>query len=195
MQTNFVALMTAQLDPTHVVPHRMFIPGTKLVPVTVSVKEAPPAAAELGLRRAITGAGGATVKVAGADVPWFVVTVTLVVPAVATRLAGTCAASVPPAMRVVASGVAPKLTTEAEVKFWPTTLIANAAAPAVTLLGVTLVMAGSAGLMVKARPDEVPLLVTTVMLTEPGLAIRLAGTAAKSAVELTKVVVSAVEFQ
>jgi hypothetical protein len=98
-------------------------------------------------------------------------------------------------MRVVASGVAPKLTTEAEVKFWPTTLIANAAAPAVTLLGVTLVMAGSAGLMVKARPDEVPLLVTTVMLTEPGLAIRLAGTAAKSAVELTKVVVSAVVFQ
>src|SRR5580658_176775 len=41
-------------------------------------------------------------------------------------------------------------------------------------------------------PADVPLVVVTVTLTPPGLAIRLAGTAAVSSTELTNAVVSAV---
>ena len=56
------------------------------VPFTVSVKAAPPAFAELGLSEVITGE---MVKVALFEVTLLSVTVTVAVPAVAMRVAGT----------------------------------------------------------------------------------------------------------
>jgi hypothetical protein len=57
----------------------------------VRVNAAPPAVAETELRPLITGGAGLMVKVAGADVPSAVVTVTLPVPEFTIRLAGTAA--------------------------------------------------------------------------------------------------------
>jgi hypothetical protein len=76
-----------------VVPHCTFAPETKFVPLIVRVKAAPPAVAELGLRLVMVGGGRLMVNVAPADVPPVVVTVTLAVPIVAIRLAGTLAVS------------------------------------------------------------------------------------------------------
>jgi hypothetical protein len=76
-----------------VVPHCAVAPEMKLVPLIVSVKAGPPAFAELGFRFVIVGGSGMMVNVAPADVPPAVVTVTLAVPALAIRLAGTLALS------------------------------------------------------------------------------------------------------
>jgi hypothetical protein len=59
------------------------------------------------------------VKVSGDDVPPAVVTVTLAVPEVATRLAGTDAKSTELPTKVVTSGVAPQLMVAVEVKYVP----------------------------------------------------------------------------
>jgi hypothetical protein len=63
----------------------------KLVPAMVSVKAAPPAMADVGLRLVRVGIGGLMVRVAPEEVPPAVVTVTLAVPVAAIRLAGTAA--------------------------------------------------------------------------------------------------------
>ena len=63
------------------------------MPLTVKVKAAPPAVAEEGDKLPIVGANALTVNVAPEDVPAEVVTVTVAVPAVAIRLAGTAAVS------------------------------------------------------------------------------------------------------
>ena len=63
------------------------------MPLTVSLKAAPPAVAELGLKLVMVGGGGMIVNVDPFEVPAVVVTVMLAVPAVAIRLAGTAAVS------------------------------------------------------------------------------------------------------
>ena len=73
----------------------------KLVPLTVSVNCALPAATELGLRLVITGVVGATMKENGADVPPAVVTVSLTGPGVVIKLAGTTAERVALCKKVV----------------------------------------------------------------------------------------------
>lgn len=84
----------------------------------VIVKVALPAATEFGLRLVITGGGCEMVKVNGADAPPAVVTVTLTLPAVATRLAGIITGNAPPTRGAV-RGVAPKFATIDEVKLVP----------------------------------------------------------------------------
>lgn len=59
--------------------------------MTVSVKLPLPCMTEVELRLVIVGAGCKIVKVAAEELPPAVVTVTLAVPAVAIRLAGTTA--------------------------------------------------------------------------------------------------------
>ena len=74
-------------------PHFAVVAGVKYAPLMVSVNAAPPAAAKLGFRPLIAGGAGLMVKVAGAEVPFAMVTVTLPVPANSIRLAGTAAVS------------------------------------------------------------------------------------------------------
>ena len=75
--------------PTQVDPQIVSIPETKLVPLTVSRKDALPAGTEAGLTLVIVGGGCDTVKLTGADVPPMVVTVKLTLPGVVIRFAGT----------------------------------------------------------------------------------------------------------
>jgi len=96
----------------------------------VSVNCALPVAIEAGLRLVMMGDGGSMVKVAGADVPPAEVTVTLALPAVATRLAGTAAERMAPWMTVVTSGVPFQLTFAGELKLEPTTVSEKAPWPA-----------------------------------------------------------------
>ena len=72
---------------------------------------APPAVAEVGDRLAMTGAAAAPmVNVAACEVPADSDTVTLAVPAVEIRLAGTAAVSCPEFTKVVVSAVLPQFT-------------------------------------------------------------------------------------
>jgi hypothetical protein len=74
-----------------VLPHLTVAPDVKFAPPMVSVKAAPPAVAEFGLRLEIVGAGRLTVKVEGPEFPLAVDTVMPVVPEVAISAAGTIA--------------------------------------------------------------------------------------------------------
>lgn len=64
---------------------------SKFVPLTVSVKAAPPTVAEVGLVPEIVGEAACTVKLLVELVPAVVVTAMLIVPVEAIRFAGTAA--------------------------------------------------------------------------------------------------------
>jgi hypothetical protein len=173
-------------------PNVTVAPVRKPVPFTVRVKADPPTVAELGLRLVIVGRG-LIVNVAPIDVPPVVFTVTLTVPAVVIRLAGTAAVSFVALTKVVVRAVDPHPTVAPVTKFVPLTVSVKAAPPAVAELGLKLVMVGRvAGLIVNVNPAEVAPADVTVTLAVPAVAIRLAGTAAVSLVVLTNVVTSAV---
>ena len=163
-----------------VVPHFAVVPETKFVPLIVSVKAAPPAFAELGLKLVIVGGGGIMVNVAPAEVPIIVVTVTLAVPGVTIRLAGTAAVSMVELTYVVATAVPFHFTFAPEPKLVPLIVRVKAAPPAFAELGLRLVMVGGGRVMVNVAPADVPPVVVTVTLVVPIAAIRLAGTAAVS---------------
>jgi len=74
-------------------------------------------------------------------------------------------------------------------KFDPETVTGVPTAPEVALRAVST---GAELAMVKVAPEDVPAESFTVIVAEPAVAIRFAGTAAVSCVELTKVVVRAV---
>jgi hypothetical protein len=63
----------------------------KFVPLIVSVKFAPPAVAVFGLRLAIVGAGGPTIKATASEASLAVATLIFAIPALAIRAAGTAA--------------------------------------------------------------------------------------------------------
>jgi hypothetical protein len=132
-----------------VVPHLTVAPETNFVPLTVIVKPAAPAAAELGLKLVIEGGGALTVNVDAAEVPPEVVTVIFAGPEVAIREAGTAAVNFVALANVVASAVVPHFTVEPETKFVPLTVSVNAGPPAVAELGLRLVMAGGGGRTVR----------------------------------------------
>ena len=90
------------------------------------------------------------VNVAEADVapPGFT-TVTLAVPAVAIRLAGTAAVSWLVLTNVGVSAVAPHCTFAPETKFVPLTVSVNATPPAVAEDEFRLVIVGGGGFTVK----------------------------------------------
>jgi hypothetical protein len=171
------------------------VPGMKFVPVTVRGKAGPPTVAELGLRLVIVGATGLMVNVAATDVPRIVVTITLAVPGVVIRLAGTAASSVFALTYSVGNGVPFHFTVALEKKFVPVTLRGNAGPPAIAELGLMLAIVGGTFFMVNVAPSDVPRIVVTETVAVPGVAIRLAGTVAVSWLVPTKAVASGMPFQ
>jgi hypothetical protein len=114
----------------------------KFVPVTLRGNAGPPAIAELGLMLAIVGGTVFMVNVAPSDVPRLVVTVTVAVPGVAIRLAGTVAVSWLVPTNAVASGVPFQFTVAPEKRYVPFTVSVNVAPPAAVELGLKLVIVG-----------------------------------------------------
>lgn len=162
-----------------VVPHITLEPLTKLIPVTVSVKLALPAAIELGLRDVI--AGPLTVNaVAGETAVLEFRTVTFCEPAAASWALVTRAVSevrVPGCVGSGVSGVAPQYTVEPVTKLVPITLSEKGTLPAEAALGVSDAIAGATTLTVDAG-DLAPPGFFTVRLRVPVLAARWAGMAA-----------------
>ena len=126
-------------------------------------------------------------KVAPANVPPEAVTVTVALPAVAIRFAGTTAVSCAALTYVLANAVVPHCTVALGSKFVPLMVKVNWPPPAGVEEGERLVIvgAGRAGEIVNVAPGDVPLVSVTVTFAVPAVAIRLAGTAAVSCVALT----------
>jgi hypothetical protein len=121
--------------------------GTKFVPLTVSVKAAPPATALFGEIRAIVGTGlpPLMVKFTEFEVPppgAGLVTLTGAVPVVAMAAAGMVTINSVELTNVMVSAVLPNRTIEAETKFVPFTVSVNAAPPAMALVGEIVATAG-----------------------------------------------------
>ena len=175
-------------------PHSIVAPETKFVPLTVRVNSGPPAVTEVGEIPLMVGTAALIVNVAPVDVPPESVTVTLAVPALAIRLAGTEAVNCVALAKDVVSAVLPHCTVAPETKFAPLTVRVNAAPPAVADAGEVLVIVGTAtaAFTVNVDPGDVPAELVTVTVAEPGVAIRLAGTTAVSWVTLTYVLANSV---
>ena len=175
--------------------------ATNLLPLTVSVNDALPCVAEVGLIEEIVGAGLLMVKVTALEVePSGLTTVTLAVPAVAMSAAGTEAVSLLAETKVVVSAAPFQLTVAPLRKLLPFTVSLNEAPPAVALLGLIEEIAGGllALVMVKVRALDVPppgAGLTTVMVAVPAEATSEAGTIAVNCVLETKLVARAVPFQ
>ena len=158
----------------------------KLVPFTVSVKAAPPAVADEGLRLAVLGtglSGTLIVKVWALEVPPPGVglkTVTLAVPAEAMSAARIEAVTWVALTYVVVRFVPFHLTTELEMKLVPLTVSVKAGPPAVADEGLRLVVVGtglSGTLIVKVWALEVPppgVGLKTVTLAVPAVAMSAA---------------------
>ena len=136
-------------------------PLTKLLPFTVKVKAALPAARVFGLRLEIVGTGLFTVKLLPAEVPPSVfTTVTGKVPAEASCAEGMVTEMEVPLTEDGVSVVAPFHFTTAPVKkLLPVMVTAVFPLPAVADDGLMFVMAGvlvAAALTVKVLPAEVP---------------------------------------
>src|SRR5580658_8846069 len=149
-------------------PHVTVAPETKFVPVALSVKAAPPAAAEFGVRADREGAGAllVTLKVTPPEAapPGFT-TVTLGVAAEAMRFVETVAVSLALLENTVVSGVLPHSMIEPATKFDPFTVSVNAGPPAALELGLSEKMAGVCSVTENvAEPDAAPPGLTTVTL-------------------------------
>ena len=132
---------------------------TKLVPVTVSVKPAPPAVALLGDSDVIVGLGLFTVKFTAFDTPppgAGLVAVTGNVPAVATSAVLIVPVSLVELLKVVVRAEPFQFTVAPFTKPVPLTVRENEAAPSVLLLGVIEVSVGTALLIAKLRFPDVP---------------------------------------
>lgn len=175
-------------------------PLTNPLPLTVSVKAAPPAVAEFGLSVVMAGVGLLMVKVRELALPppgAGLFTVTLAVPAAAMSLAGIAAVNCVALTKVVVRRFPFHQTVDALTNPLPLTVSVNAAPPAVVELGFKLVSVGKGLLMVKVAAVEVPppgVGLLTVTLAVPAVAMSEAGIAAVNCVALTKVVVRALPF-
>src|SRR4029453_10687307 len=155
--------------------------ATKSVPVTVSVKPAPPTVALLGERALTVGVGFWMDRLVGADVPPPGVGVTTVMatrPGVAVSLAGIAAVSVVELPNVVGRLTPFHCTTEDATKLTPVTVRVNAAAPAVAVLGVRPLTVGAGFRIAKLRGAAAPppgAGVTTVTAAVPVVARSVAG--------------------
>lgn len=170
---------------------------TKPVPLTVSVKAAPPAVAPVGESEVIAGAGLLIVKVCAPDAPppgdGFV-TVTDGVPAVAISAAVMAAVICVALTKVVVLAAPLKFTTEAATKLVPLTVRVKAAPPAVALVGESEVIVGARLLTVKLVAVDVPppgAGFVTVTPSVPAVAMSAAVIEAVTWVALTNVVVRA----
>jgi hypothetical protein len=123
-------------------------PLKKFVPVTVSVKGAPPAAIEVALSEVIVGP--TTFRVDAADVvPPGLCTVRLSLPVVATMLAGMVAVMDVAVPAVTVNAIAPEKTSEPGVKFPLPSVI-----PAMKLVPVTVIVVGSPAGIEMGLTDE-----------------------------------------
>ena len=159
-------------------------PDRKPVPFTVSVKAGPPAVAEMGLRLVMVR--GLIWKDSALEVTLpRLTTVTLALPGVAIKFAGTKAFSCEALAIKETSAVPFQYTPAPGRKPVPLTVSVNPAPPAVAEVGLRLVMVRR-GLIVKGNELEGTLPgLTTVTLALPALAIKLAGTRAVNCVALT----------
>ena len=175
-------------------------PLTKLLPVTVSVKAAPPATALVGESVLNDGGGaGACVMSKGRALDttlWFR-TVTEAVPGAAMSLAGTCAVSWVALTKAVVRAAPFHCTTEPLTKLIPVTVSVKAAPPATALLGESVLndgVGGGACVIVKGRALDTTLWFSTVTEAVPAAAMSVVGIWAVSWVVLTTVVVRAAPF-
>ncbi|HEY4817520.1 MAG TPA: hypothetical protein VIH67_08810 [Candidatus Acidoferrum sp.] len=147
--------------------HKTVSPETKLAPLTVSVKVAPPAGALEGDSAVRLGTGGLIAKLKELDVPPDAVfTVTAAVPMLAIKAAGTAAVSCVKLPNVVASATPFHSTTFPATKLLPLTASVNAEPPAFLLEGERELSVGTGG---GAGADTVSVVVTTAgEPTEPG---------------------------
>ena len=150
--------------------------GMKFVPVTVNVKPAPPAAAELGFKDATVGVGlllTVTVKVSALDVPppgVGVETVTAAVPLAAMSAAVMAACKLVLETKVVERVLPFHWTVDVGMKFVPVTVNVKPAPPATAELGFKDATVGVGLPIVKVSPLEVPppgVGVKTVTVTLP----------------------------
>jgi hypothetical protein len=114
--------------------------GMKFVPVTVNVKPAPPAEAELGFKDVTVGEGLPMVKVSTLDVPppgVGVETVTVAVPLAAMSAAVMAACSWVVDPKVVGRALPFQFTVESEIKFVPLTVSVKLALPTGAELGLS----------------------------------------------------------
>jgi hypothetical protein len=184
-------------DVARFVPfHCTSAPLRKFVPFTVSVKPAPPAVAEFGLRLVMLGVGMVIENVAAVDaVPPVLVTVTLALPALAIRPADTAAVTCVLLTNVVARFDPFHCTVALLRKLAPFTVSVKPAPPALAEFGLRLEIAGVGMLTGNAvEVDVLPPAFMTVILALPPVAISAAVTVAVNCVLLTNVVESAVPF-
>lgn len=172
--------------------------GTKLVPLTVSVKPAPPAVAPFGLSEVMVGAGLFIANGEFPDVPppgGGFVTVTLIEPAVTRSPAVIAAVTCVALTNVVVLGFPLKFTTEPEINFVPFTVNVNPAPPTIALAGERVVIVGNGLFTANGEFPDVPppgAGLVTVTLKDPAAAISAGVIAAVICVALTNVVVLAV---
>jgi hypothetical protein len=153
-----------------------------LIPVKETGLDDP--SSKLGLLTIVDGKDVKITNVVPADVPPAVVTVTLAVPAVAIRLAGTAAVSWVALTKVVVSPAPFQFTVAPETKFVPVTVRVKAPPPAVAELGLRLVMVGSATpVPVRLAVCGLPVALS-VMVTEAVRAPEDAGVKVTSMVQL-----------
>src|SRR5207237_5724910 len=136
--------------------HCTVAPFTKPLPVSVSVKPAPPTIALAGDSDVSVGAGLFTANVCAADVPppgAGVITVTCGVPAVAMSAAGIAAVSLVALTNVVVRATPFHCTVLADTKPLPFTVSVKAAPPAVAVAGDSDVSTGAG--LVPTRPVPV----------------------------------------
>lgn len=175
--------------------HCTVAPEGKPVPFTVSVKAGPPAAAEIGLKFVMIGAGGSIGKLTKFDVTPPLYTVSEAIPWEAMRFAGTAAVSCVEFTKVVGNAELSHSNVAPIRNPVPFTVRVKAVPPAEAEVGLRLVIAGTGGLIWKLTGlDTPPPGLATVTFTLAATAIRLAGTAAVSCVALTKVVDRAEPF-
>jgi hypothetical protein len=119
---------------------------TNLVPLTVNVKSAPPAIAQVGLSELIVGVPlivNVTAFDVAPQVPGFTTAIEAV-PGLAMLAFGTVAVSRVEETNVVVSEVPFHFTVEPETKFVPVTVKVNCAPPAVAQVGLSELMVGTA---------------------------------------------------
>src|ERR1019366_8105869 len=172
--------------------HCTTAPEAKPLPLTVSVKLAPPAVVGEGFRLLIVG-DDLIENEAPAEVAPPLETVMVTVPADTIRLLPTVAVNCVALTNVVGSAVPFHWTTAPEAKPLPLTVSVKLDPPAVVVEGFRLLIVGDAVIENEA-PAEVAPPLETVMVTVPADTIRLLPTVAVNCVALTNVVGSAVPF-
>jgi len=131
----------------------------KFVPVTVRVKEGPPAVVEVGEILVVVGVGLLIVRVCALDVPppgAGFTTVIDAVPAVAISPAVIAAVTVVLEINVVARADPLKLTVDDALKFVPVTVSVKLFPPAIVEVGEIDVVVGTGFLTVSVCAPEVP---------------------------------------